>query len=172
MLFVRRAEQENYLDIAIIHFASWKSAHENLFPESYVNAENMLSAKIKMWKNILLHPKITVLIAYSTHENKDKIVGFISYFNIGRHYEITTLYVLPEYHKSGIGTQLMEDASKDILQATPNPRLSFWILKENTTTIRVATEYGFEFSGETSEVSYEGLTITDVKMVKILGETA
>lgn len=166
MFYVRQAMQEDYLDIANIHFTSWNKAYLKLLPESYINKENILSKKIDMWQELIACPNVKVWIAHGTsNDNQHNSVGFIGYFNKGTEYEITTLYVLPEYHRLGIGTQLMRKAITEILNSTHNPSLYLWVLKDNVTAIHFYKNYGFIASGEHSEELYEGNKIIDIKMI-------
>lgn len=169
MFSIRKASQEEFSDIANIHFKSWNAAYLEFLPESYINKENNLSEKVKMWEKIVAHPDVTVWVAYeSSHDNEHDSVGFIGYFNKGNEYEITTLYVLPEYHSLGIGTQLMSTALTDILNVTHKPSLYLWVLKDNVSAIRFYKKYGFINSGEVSEELYDEIKIVDIKMTRAL----
>ena len=167
MFSIRQASQEDFSDIANIHFISWNAAYLKLLPESYINKENNLFEKVEMWEKIIAHPDVTVLVAYErSNDDYDKhnSVGFIGYFNKGSEYEITTLYVLPEYHSLGIGTQLMSTALTSILDATHKPRLYLWVLKDNLSAIHFYKKQGFAAITEISETLYEDTKIVDIKM--------
>ena len=167
MFSIRQASQEDFSDIANIHFISWNAAYLKLLPESYISKENNLFEKVEMWEKIIAHPDVTVLVAYeSSNDDYDKhnSVGFIGYFSKGSEYEITTLYVLPEYHSLGIGTQLMDTAWADILNVTHNASLYLWVLKDNLSAIHFYKKQGFAASTEISETLYEDTKIVDIKM--------
>jgi len=169
MFLIRKADQDDFLDIANIHFTSWHAAYLELLPESYINKKNNLSEKVKMWQEIISHPNVTVWIASDSSnndDNKHNSVGFIGCFNKGNEYEITTLYVLPEYQHLGIGTQLMNTALSDILTITHNPSLHLWVLKDNISAIQFYKKQGFVVSGEISETLYEDTKIVDIKMIR------
>ncbi len=53
MFFIRKANQNDVLDIAHIHFESWNATYANLLPKAYRDKENNLSQKMNMWKKIL-----------------------------------------------------------------------------------------------------------------------
>ena len=171
MYCIRKADKSDSLDIANIHFTSWGATYAKLLPESYISQNNDLVAKTEMWQELIAHPDVTVWVAY---ENKDdnRSVGFIGYYNKGDDYEITTLYVLPDYQNLGIGSQLMTaalttiSASNFIINCSSN--LSLWVLENNLPAINFYRKFGFVSSGESSEESCEGGKIVDIKMVKVL----
>lgn len=167
MFSIRKANQADFSDIANIHFISWNAAYLNILPKSYINEENNLSEKVEMWERVIAHPGVTVLVAYDgSHDNKHKIVGFIGYFNKGSEYEITTLYVLPDYQCLGIGTQLMNAVLKTIWNTDYSPSLYLWVLKDNVSAINFYKKHGFIHSGESSKTLYNDTEIVDIKMIK------
>ena len=48
MFFIRKANPEDYADIANIHFKSWHAAYLDLLPVSYIHDKNNLCNKTKM----------------------------------------------------------------------------------------------------------------------------
>lgn len=171
MFLIREARQEDYIDIANIHFISWNAAYLALLPKSYINKENSLAKRKEVWQEVIAHPNVSVWIAYDSSDNDDdnnkqNYVGFIGYFSKGNDYEITTLYVLPECHNLGIGTQLMRQALTTILKSTHNPSLCLWVLKDNISAINFYKKHGFIASGESSEELYEEIKIVDIKMTR------
>lgn len=163
MFFIRKANLEDFADIASIHFKSWHAAYLNLLPESYLNNENKLLEKTKMWQELIAHPDVIVWIAYDTSNNS---LGFIGYFANSDIYEITTLYVLPDYHGLGIGTKLMNTSLQDLLNANINAHFCLWVLETNVAAIDFYKKLGFIFSGENSEECYEGTKIVDIEMIR------
>lgn len=165
MFFIRKANQNDVLDIAHIHFESWNATYANLLPKAYRDKENNLSQKMNMWKKILPSSGVNTQIAYDT---EDTAVGFISYFKKDHECEITTLYLLPQYQYLGIGTQLMDTALIDASQCNSCSNLSLWVLKTNLTAISFYEKFGFESDGQCDEELYEDAKIIDIRMVKPL----
>ncbi|WP_367107383.1 GNAT family N-acetyltransferase [uncultured Psychrobacter sp.] len=163
MFFVRKASSHDYLDIANIHFTSWHAAYADVLPESYVQQKNDLSEKIIMWQKLLSHPSVLVWIAYDDNHNN---LGFIGYFATADNYEITTLYVLPEYHSLGIGTALIDVSLQYLLNTNANAHFYLWVLKTNLNAINFYEKLGFVANGENSEELYESTRIIDIKMMK------
>ncbi len=168
MVSIRKANKNDSLNIANIHFISWGVAYVELLSDAYISQNNNLAAKITLWQEIIAHPDVTIWLAYDSSNENQHSVGFIGYFNQGDNYEITTLYVLPEYHNLGIGSALMNSASKDILDANNNRNLYLWVLETNVSAINFYKKHGFVASGESSEELYEDTKIVDIKMTKSL----
>ncbi|MGP9773509.1 GNAT family N-acetyltransferase [Psychrobacter sp. AOP1-A1-57] len=80
-----------------------------------------------MWQELIAHPDVIVWIAYDAHHHN---LGFISYFINNKNYEITTLYVLPDYQGLGIGTHINDSIITSFLRISyPCPFLFMGIRK-------------------------------------------
>lgn len=163
MFFIRKANPEDYADIANIHFKSWHAAYLDLLPASYINDKNNLCNKTKMWQELINHPDVIIWIAYDANH---KSLGFIGYFTKNNSYEITTLYVLSEYHGRGIGTELMKRSLQAILSFNINANFYLWVLEDNAPAIHFYKKFGFVCNGEKSEEDYKDTQIVDIKMIK------
>jgi len=163
MFFIRKANLEDFADIASIHFKSWHATYLGLLPDSYINNENSLFKKIKMWQELISHPDVIVWIAYDASHNS---LGFIGYFIDNDNYEITTLYVLPDFHGLGIGTKLMKTSLQDLLASNSNAYFCLWVLEANVAAINFYKKLGFIYSGEDSQECYEDTQIIDIKMIR------
>ena len=167
MFFIRKAQSEDFADIANIHFKSWHDAYLSLLPELYINNKNNLSEKIKMWQELINHPDVIIWIAYDANH---KSVGFIGYFAKNNSYEITTLYVLSEYHGRGIGTKLMKTSLQAILGFNINANFCLWVLEDNAPAIHFYKKFGFVCNGEKSEEYYKDMQIVDIKMIRKISD--
>ena len=163
MYFVRRANIEDFIDIANIHFESWCAAYLGLLPESYISSKNNLFEKTEMWQELIVHPDVLVWVAYDTNQ---KTLGFIGYFKNNDNYEITTLYVLPDYQGTGIGTALAKTSLQKILESNINAQFCLWVLESNAAAIDFYKKFDFVLTGDKSEECYEGSQIIDIKMIR------
>ncbi|WP_333614627.1 GNAT family N-acetyltransferase [Psychrobacter sp.] len=167
MFFIRKAQSEDFADIANIHFESWHDAYLGLLPEFYINNKNDLSEKTKMWQELINHPDVIIWIAYDANR---KSVGFIGYFAKNNSYEITTLYVLSEYHGRGIGTKLMKTSLQAILSFNINANFYLWVLEDNSPAIHFYKKFDFVYNDEKSEEYYKDNQIVDIKMVRKIND--
>ena len=167
MFFIRKAQSEDFADIANIHFKSWHDAYLGLLPELYINNKNNLNEKIKMWQELINHPDVIIWIAYDANH---KSVGFIGYFTKNNSYEITTLYVLSEYHGRGIGSTLMKTSLQAILGFNINANFCLWVLGDNAPAIHFYKKFGFVCNGEKSEEDYKDTQIVDIKMIRKISD--
>ena len=167
MFFIRKANPEDYADIANIHFKSWHAAYLDLLPASYINDKNNLCNKTKMWQELMAHPDVIVWIAYDAHHHN---LGFIGYFINNKNYEITTLYVLPDYQGLGIGTQLMTASLQALLESHIHAHFYLWVLENNVAAIDFYQKFGFVANGEKNEECYKSTQIIDIKMVRKLDD--
>lgn len=163
MFFIRKALPKDASDIANVHFHSWNDTYLDLLPMSYINQENNLSKRNAMWKQILLQPNVDVWVA---HDDYNKIIGFIGYYTNNHCYEITTLYVLSDYHCQGIGTNLIKTSLEAISKHNADANFYLWVLSTNVLAINFYKKNNFRYSGENSEEVYEGTKIVDIRMVK------
>ncbi|WP_227670997.1 GNAT family N-acetyltransferase [Psychrobacter maritimus] len=97
-------------------------------------------------------------------------VGFIGYFAKNNSYEITTLYVLSEYHGRGIGTKLMKTSLQAILGFNINANFCLWVLEDNAPAIPFYKKFGFVCNGEKSEEYYKDMQIVDIKMIRKISD--
>ncbi|ABE73960.1 GNAT family N-acetyltransferase [Psychrobacter cryohalolentis] len=163
MFCICKAHSKDFADIAHIHCKSWHDAYLGLLPKSYINNQNNLSEKTKMWQEVITHPDVIIWIAYDANH---KSLGFIGYFTKNNSYEITTLYVLSEYHGLGIGSKLMKRSLQAILSFNINANFYLWVLEDNASAIHFYKKFGFVYDGEKSEEHYKDIQIVDIKMIK------
>ena len=163
MFLIRKGVQEDVSSIAEVHICSWNEAYLALLPKSYIDKKNSELDRHMMWAQIICEPNVQVWVAV---DDCHQVVGFIGYYAHDRCYEITTLYVLPDYHRRGIGTTLMQVSLAAISRSAPDAEFYLWALEANLSAIKFYQKHGFERSGDISEEVYEGTKITDIKMIK------
>lgn len=159
MYIIREATFEDAEAISTIHVNTWKNTYKDLVDEK--DLTNMTyENRIILWETVLKMDKekqCTLVI-----QDEDKIVGFISggpertkRFNYDS--EIYNIYILDEYQKEGLGSQLLEAFAKE-MKDYGHYSLLVWILKHNPSS-RFYERYGATSVGEEAiqigEGSYE-----------------
>jgi GNAT superfamily N-acetyltransferase len=86
-------------------------------------------------------------------EDADGVVGFT--WLVGD--ELDTLYVHPRAWGAGIGRALMETA------IAGRARTRLWTAEQNERARRIYERYGWRLDGETRQVTYMGVTFTEVR---------
>ena len=131
---------------AFVHWKCWQETYPGLVSQEYLDNLTLEKTEEKafQWRDNLLVAK-----------DGDRVVGFVGY---GQSEEADTgevfaLYVLPEFHGTGVGRQLM-DAALEKLSAYP--RICLWLVKGNGRAIRFYEKCGFRLNGVEKQVSSVG----------------
>ncbi len=136
MLTIRAAEIEDAAHIANVHVKTWRATYAGIIPETeliQVTTEN----RAITWARVIERARDDMPILVSENEDGE-IVGFISGGGIrsvipGHEAEISSLYILPGFQKSGHGRRLFMAASNR-LSAAGFEGLAVWVLKDNPAT--------------------------------------
>lgn len=156
MYIVREATFEDAEAISTIHVNTWKNTYKDLVDEK--DLTNMTyENRIILWETVLRMDKekqCTFVI-----QDDDKVVGFISggpertkRFNYDS--EIYNIYILDEYQKEGLGSQLLEVFAKEMIDYG-HQSLLVWILKHNPSS-QFYERYGATSVGEEATQIGEG----------------
>lgn len=133
MLTIRPAEVEDAARIADVHIKTWRVTYSGIIPPADINKHAAQSRAIT-WARIIEHASSDFVVLVSENEGGE-IVGFVSGGGIrsvvpGHKAEISSLYVLPGFQKSGHGKRLFMAASNR-LAALNYEGLAVWVLKQN-----------------------------------------
>ncbi len=125
---------------AFVHWKCWQVTYPGLVSQEYLNKLTLEKCEEKafLWRDNILVAK-----------EGDRVVGFVGYGSQSPEAsdtgEVFALYVLPEYHGTGVGRQLM-DAALERLAAYP--KICLWAVKGNARAIRFYEKCGFRLTGE------------------------
>lgn len=141
---------------AFVHWKCWQDIYPGLVSQAYL--EKLTLAKCE---EMAFRWRDNILVA----KDGDRVVGFVGYGDRGEEApdagEIFALYVLPRYHGTGVGQQLMT-AGVEALAAYP--RTCLWVLKGNDRAIRFYEKCGFHRTGE--ELVSPTIDATEIRMLK------
>ena len=141
IIIIRPATIDDVPGMATVRVTTWKQAYAGIVPADFLNNLS-IERNIEGWrKNLFLQPDPND-VRFVAERDTGQIVGFA----IGGaerdgdpeyHAEIYAIYILPEYHRQGIGRQLIQNsvaALKDkgfsnliIWALTENPNVEFYI---------------------------------------------
>ena len=137
---------------AFVHWKCWQETYPGLVSQEYLDKLTLEKCEEKafQWRD-------NILVA----REGDRVIGFVGYGSSGPDApdtgEVFALYVLPEYHGTGVGRQLM-DAALEKLAAYP--KICLWAVKGNGRAVRFYEKCGFCLTGEekfTKSVSAYGI---------------
>ena len=133
-----------------VHWKCWQEVYPGLVSQEYLDKLTLEKTEEKafQWRD-------NILVAM----DGDRVVGFVGY---GQSEEADTgevfaLYVLPEYHGTGVGRQLMDAALEKLASY---PHICLWLVKGNGRALRFYEKCGFHLTGEekfTASVSAYGI---------------
>ena len=141
---------------AFVHWKCWQETYPGLVSQAYLDKFTLEKSEERavQWRDNILVAK-----------EGDRVIGFVGYGNHGPEEpdvgEVYALYVLPEYHGTGVGRQLM-DAALEKLAAYPN--ICLWAVKGNGRAVRFYEKYGFRLTGE--EVYRQSVSAYGIWMLK------
>ncbi len=141
---------------AFVHWKCWQEVYPGLVSQAYLD-----SLTLEKCEEIAFRWPDNILVA----KDADRVVGFVGYGDRGGEApdtgEVFALYVLPEYHGTGVGQRLMEAALERL---ATYPQLCLWVLKDNGRAIRFYEKCGFHATGE--ELHSPRVEATEIRMVR------
>lgn len=141
---------------AYVHWKCWQTTYPGLVSQAYLDAFTLEKSQEKalLWRDNLLVAK-----------DGDRVVGFAGYGDRGPEAsdvgEVFALYVLPAYHGTGVGQQLLDAA---LNRLSDYPRICLWVLRGNARAIRFYEKNGFHATGE--ELFSPRIDALEIRMIK------
>jgi ribosomal protein S18 acetylase RimI-like enzyme len=123
--------------LAVMHIASWHETYTGLLPDKILSSLSVES-RAAAWPKILLEPATTHSTVVFLAEYQETIIGFgscgaqrtESLEAKGYDGEISGVYVLREFQKRKIGTQLFRSMSSDLIRRGFSAA-ALWVLRDN-----------------------------------------
>lgn len=108
-MYIKRAVLDDAKGIAKVHVDSWKTTYRNIIPDEFLKNLSYDQRTDTWYRNISIEGNF-VFVAVN---NEGEIVGFAdcgtresNYFNNTG--DLSSIYLLEEYHGKGIGKQLLK----------------------------------------------------------------
>jgi GNAT superfamily N-acetyltransferase len=161
-IVIRLATSSDAPNMAEVHMRSWEAAYKDIIPIDYIRERN--AGRPALWDRILEKENTTQYII----EKDDKTAGMLG-IDVSRDndvddctYELTGLYLLPEYFYQGIGTQTMEFAFIKA-RSLKMKVMTVWLLENNHNAKRFYEKCGFIPDGSTREENF-GKILNSIRM--------
>lgn len=107
---IRKANIQDAQSIGKVHVDSWRTTYKGILPDDFLNRLSY-EQRTELWKNNISDATNYVLVA----ENKQgEIIGFATSGTRKRNSvvnstDLTSIYLLEEYHGQGIGKRLLKE---------------------------------------------------------------
>lgn len=136
-IHIRTATLTDVTEIARVQVETWGVTYKGLVPDALIE-QVRVTDRAAMWEKILTNYEESGRGAAAVAEVDGAVVGFGSW-NPQREEEleaegftgeVTSLYVLPQYQRSGVGRALMEWLGHG-MESGGHSAASLWVLTEN-----------------------------------------
>ncbi len=141
---------------AFVHWKCWQETYPGLVSQEYL--EKLTPEKCE---EMAFRWRDNILVA----KEGERVIGFVGFGDHGPEEpdtgEVFALYVLPEYHGTGVGRQLMDAALEKLASY---PHICLWLVKGNARALRFYEKCGFHLTGE--EVYKQSVSAYGIRMLK------
>ena len=141
---------------AFVHWKCWQETYPGLVSQEYLSKLTLEKCEEKafLWRDNILVAK-----------EGARVIGFVGFGNHGPEEpdmgEVFALYVLPEYHGTGVGRQLMDAALEKLASY---PHICLWLVKGNARALHFYEKCGFHLTGE--KVYKQSVSAYGIRMLK------
>lgn len=143
---IRNAKSEDLSKISEIHISGWRFAYKGILADEYLYNQDFSNDAYILYNRILEspHPKLEIFddgtikgfIVHNTRDHKTE-----------HYYEISSLYVEPEFLRQGIGSSLLRNAETYARTCGENI-IKIWCMEKNEIGLDFYYRHGYIFDGE------------------------
>lgn len=155
---IRKMHYEDTKQVQNIAKTTWNATYEGIIPLEVQN--NFLKSN---YSDESMKQRIERSIVYVA-EVERKVVGFANYSTVrdGGKVELAAIYLYPEFQGKGIGTDLIQQAVKELKGIK---EIYINVEKDNKNGMNFYEAKGFEIVKE-ADVEFDGHILKQVRMVK------
>lgn len=167
---IRPATPDDAAAIARIHIAGWRAAYDGMVSDGFLDGLDE-AQRAADWQNWIGEGKTHVQIAHDENNNAAGFIGFgplrtpppgMSQIRPLYSSEIYALYILPDYWRQKLGTQLMAAAATQ-LRALRHRSFCLWVVENNKRAVNFYKARGGQRCGK-KEVEIGGAQLIDIAM--------
>ncbi|MFJ5254868.1 N-acetyltransferase [Pseudomonas sp. HOU2] len=167
---IRRATPEDAVQIARIHWASWKSTYRDIIPEAYLERITVES-RLAHWERQIASAELDIQV---WTDDAGDVLGWIatgpdredpSNPNIA---EIHAFYIAPHHTGKGIGRQLLSHTTVQ-QQSAGRSRIVLWVLERNESAVIFYRQSGFRKDPiKTQLIERGGAELVELKLQRVI----
>lgn len=153
---IRLFTRKDSTQIQSVARESWRYAYEGLIPQ-----QTQVDFLLSVYNEDALMKGLSTSVLFVAEE-KGEVIGFVhfSLINIKKEIELGALYILPRFHRQGIGTALLK-AMFDYFKGVRKITVS--VVMQNDAAIDFYHSKGFKQVGEMNDSIY-GFSIPTIVM--------
>ena len=154
---IRKATLTDKADLGKIYCAAWKEAYKNILPSEYLEKLN----------EEFCTPKTDNLENYLVAEMNNTVAGLVNY-GVSRDSasektgEIRAIYILPEFWRIGLGTELFRAAQAE-MKKHGYISAYLWVLEKNIRAVKFYEKMQMRTTKEKRTIQLNGTQLTKIK---------
>ena len=154
-LIIRPMEEKDIPEVQYVAKKSWNHTYYGIIPREVQN--NFLNSA---YSHEMLKKRLEQIIFVA--EDKGKIVGFVNLneTNKPNTYDLTAIYLLPDYQEKGIGTQLIEHSIQEL---EVFEEIFLEVEKSNINAVNFYKKLGFKIVDEYDD-EFDGHVLKTLEM--------
>jgi ribosomal protein S18 acetylase RimI-like enzyme len=155
---IRVAAADDAHGLARMHVSSWRETYAGILPEKMLSSLSV-EGRAAAWAKIMREPTTERSTVVYLAEHEGTIIGFgscgaqrtESLTNQGYDGEVSAIYVLREFQKRRIGTDLFRAISSDLMRREFKAA-ALWVLRDNLNARRFYERYAGQVIAEREDV--------------------
>jgi ribosomal protein S18 acetylase RimI-like enzyme len=161
----RPAGADDVEAIAALHADSWRRNYRGAFSDAFLDGD-VVAERLAVWTDRLRSspaPSARTIVAVS---GDGRVVG-LTHVVLGDDDRwgalLDNLHVAHELRGQGVGSRLMAESARAVLDATPGDGLYLWVLEGNASARAFYEARGGVFAGREQDVAPGGGTVIDLR---------